>query len=134
MSSENLGTAPVYKKALELCEISRHIVSYVSFNKDLLKLYQSNSLRDIIAGCLLTDTTLISKKIAQTEYAESHGERINNARFINIMIRNINSYCTGLEKDGVQEKEYLHLLRGEIRSFGSAFKKWKRTLPNTSSD
>ena len=63
MSSENLGTIPVYKKALELCEISRHIVSYISFNKDLINLYQSNSLRDIIAGSLLTDTILIPKKI-----------------------------------------------------------------------
>ena len=124
MSSRNLGAIPVYKKALELSEISRHIVSYVSFNKDLLKLYQSNSLRDIIAGSLLTDTTLISKKIAQAEYSESYAERIKTASFINIMIRNLNSYCTGLERDGVKEKEYLQLLRQEIRSFRKTFKKW----------
>jgi len=132
MSSENLGAVPVYKKALELREISRHIVSYVSFNKDLLKLYQSNSLRDIIAGSLLTDTKLIPKKIEQTEYSKSYTERINNATFINIMIHNLNSYCTGLEKDGVKEKEYLHLLRQEIRSFRKTFKKWRSSLPNSS--
>ena len=134
MSSRNLGAIPVYKKALELSEISRHIVSYVSFNKDLLKLYQSNSLRDIIAGSLLTDTTLISKKIAQAEYSESYAERIKTASFINIMIRNLNSYCTGLERDGVKEKEYLQLLRQEIRSFRKTFKKWRGSLPNSSID
>lgn len=134
MSSENLGALPVYRKALELSEISRHIVSYVSFNKDLLKLYQSNSLRDIIAGSLLTDTTLISKKIAQVEYSKSYAERIKTATFINIMIRNLNSYCTGLEQDGVKEKEYLQLLRQEIRSFRKTFKKWRKSLPNSSMD
>lgn len=46
------------------------------------------------------------------------------------MIQNINSYCTGLEKDGVKEKEYLNLLRKEIRSFRKSFKKWTGSLPN----
>ncbi|MFS4493865.1 hypothetical protein [Maribacter sp. 2308TA10-17] len=134
MSSENLGAVKVYQKAESLYEISRHLVSYVSFNKDLVKLYQSNSLRDIIANSLLTDTRLISKNMAQALSSKSYSERLQNATFINIMIRNINSYCTGLEKDGVKEKEYLNLLRKEIKSFRKSFKKWIRTLPNSSDD
>ncbi len=132
MSSKNLGALPIYKKALELCEISRHLVSYISFNKDLLKLYQSNSHRDTIAESLLTDSILIQQKIAQAEYAQSNAERLNNATFINIMIHNLNSYCTGLEKDGVKEKEYVNLLRQEIKSFRSAFKKWRKSLLGSS--
>lgn len=134
MSHKNLGAIPVYRKALELSEMSRHIASYVSFNKDLIKLYQSNSLRDTIADALLIDTSLIAKKIAQAESSKSYSERLKNASFINIMIRNINSYCTGLEKDGVKEKEYLNLLRNEISSFRSAFKKWRRSFPNSGLD
>ena len=134
MSHKNLGAIPVYRKALELSEMSRHIASYVSFNKDLIKLYQSNSLRDTIADALLIDTSLITKKIAEAESSKSYSERLKNASFINIMIRNINSYCTGLEKDGVKEKEYLNLLRNEISSFRSAFKKWRRSFPNSGLD
>lgn len=134
MSYKNLGAIPVYKKAQKLCEMSRHIASYVSFNKDLLKLYQSNSLRDVIAGSLLIDTTLITKQIAQAEYSKSYAERIKSATFINIMIHNINSYCTGLEKDGVKEKEYVNLLRNEISSFRNTFKKWRGSLPNNEVD
>lgn len=134
MSSENLGSFPVYRKAESLYEISRHLVSYVSFNKDLVKLYQSNSLRDIIANSLLTDARLISKNMAQALSSKSYSERLRNATFINIMIRNINSYCTGLEKDGLKEKEYVNLLRKEIKSFRKSYKKWIRTLPNASDD
>lgn len=108
--------------------MSREIASYVSYNKDLLKLYQSNSLRDRIADSLLTDTILIPQKIALVENSNSYSERANTVTFINIMIRNINSYCTGLEKDGVKEKEYLNLLRMEIQSFRKSYKKWKKTL------
>jgi len=128
MSRNNLSQIPIYKKALELCIISREIASYVSFNKDLLRLYESNSLRDIIANSLLTDAILIPQQIAQVEFSKSHVERMQSVSYINIMIRNINSYCLGLEKDGVKEIEYLNLLRTEIRTFRRFYKKWKGSL------
>lgn len=108
--------------------MSREIASYVSFNKDLLKLYKSNSLRDIIADSLLTDAILIPQKIAIAEATTSYTERLSTTSFISIMIRNISSYCNGLEHDGVNEKEYLNLLRSEIAIFRSSFKKWRKSL------
>ena len=127
MSAKNLRAIPVYQKALELREISMAIASYVSINKDVLKRYHSNSLRDNIADSLVIDTVLIPEQIAQAEHSKSHAERINSATFIHIMIRN-NSYCLGLEKEGVNEKEYLNLLRTEIKSFRKSFTKWRRTI------
>lgn len=128
MTYRNFGSLPVYKKALELCHMSREIASYVSFNKNLLKLYQSDSHRDNIADSLLTDAILIPQKIALAERTTCRNERRKIATYINIMIRNINSYCRGLEKDGVEEVEYLDLLRQEIKSFRKSFKKWRGSL------
>ena len=45
MPYRNLSTLPVYRKALDLCHISREIAAYVSYNKDLLNLYKSESQR-----------------------------------------------------------------------------------------
>jgi len=128
MSHKNLRKVPVYGKALELCNISRELAWYFSFNKDLLKLYQSQSLRDTILDAILTDSILIQKQIAQAEFSNSQAVRKESAYFINTIIRNINTYCTGLEKDGVKEKEYIHLLRSEISSFRASFKKWRTSL------
>ena len=128
MPYNNFRSIPVYKKALDLCIISRELASFVSYNKDLLKLYQSNSLRDHIADSLLTDAILIPQQIAEAETSDSQAVRMKSARFINIMIRNILSYCNGLEKDGVKEKEYLNLLRKEIRSFRKTFRIWRKSL------
>ncbi|WP_396638503.1 hypothetical protein [Maribacter sp. R77961] len=128
MAKKNLRHIPIYKKALELCYMSREVVSYVSFNKDLLKLYESNSHRDVIADALLTDTILIPQRIAKAEYSISNTERMEQVSYINIMIRNMNSYCLGLEKDGVKELEYINLLRTEIKSFRQYFKKWKTAM------
>ncbi|WP_299429818.1 hypothetical protein [uncultured Maribacter sp.] len=108
--------------------MSREIASYVSLNKDLLKLYQSNSLRDTIANSLLTDAILIPQKIAQAEYTKCKTERLKNALHINIMLRNMASYCTGLEKDGLKEKEYINLLRKEVFTFKQSFKNWRNSI------
>ncbi|MDT7829715.1 hypothetical protein RQM65_13660 [Pricia sp. S334] len=128
MTYSNSGSLHVYKKALELCSISRAIASYVAVNQNLLKLYQSNSHRDSIADSLLTDATLIPEQIALAERTDCRAERMKIATYIHIMTRNINSYCRGLEKDGVKEVEYLDLLRQEIKSFRKSFKKWRKSL------
>lgn len=117
-------------KSLALCKMSREIASYVSYNRDFIKLYRSNSLRDIIADALITDAVLIPQKIAQAECSESYVTRQKNVRFINTMTQNILSYCNGLEKDGVKEKEYLNLLRKEVSAFQKAFVSWKNAIQN----
>jgi len=128
MSHQNLGSLPVYQKALELCTLSRELASFVSYNKNMLTLYQSQSLRDHIADSLLTDAILIPQQIARAETSESVIDRMKSATFIGIMIRNISAYCNGLEQDGVREKEYLHLLKREIRIFRKSFKKWRKSI------
>jgi len=128
MSYHNLGAESVYLKALELREISRAIGSYLSFNKDILNLCKSNSLRDNIVDLLIADSVTIPQQIAQVESSKSYKEQIKSVTLINIMIRNISSYCMGLEKDGVKEKEYLNLLKSEISSFRESFKKWRSGL------
>ena len=124
----------IYSKALELCELSRAIASYVTHNKDLLKLYQSNSLRDIIADSLLTDAILIRQQIDRAEKSDNPVVRFRTTRFISVMIRNLQGYTNGLEHHGVKEKEYLNLLRKEIRSFKKVFKKWSNSLGSRSSE
>lgn len=125
MAYRSLKNVPIYRKALELCTMSREIASYVTFNKDLVRLYESKSLRDIIANSILTDAILIPQKIAQVEHSNCTNERLEHISFINIIIRNINSYCLGLEKAGVKETEYINLLRAEIKSFRKSYKKWR---------
>lgn len=130
MPYKNLRNIPIYRKSLYLCQLSRELASYVSYNKDLLKLYQSNSLRDIIADSLITDAILIPQQIAEAEWSESQSVRLRSVNFIHIMTRNILSYCNGLEKDGLKEKEYINLVRKEIISFRKAFREWRRSFGN----
>lgn len=128
MSYQRIKDLPVYRKAVQLRTMSREIASFVTYNKDLLTLYQSNSLRDHIADSLLTDAILIPQQIAKAENTTSLVIRQRSIHFINVMTQNLTSYCLGLEKDGVREREYLDLLRSELKGFQRAFRAWRRSL------
>lgn len=130
MKSNSLHSLPVYRKSLVLRDLSDALAAYLSYNKDLFSLRQSSSFRDNLSDSLLTDATLITKEIEQAATSNSYSVRMKSLSFINIMTRNILAYCNGLERDGVKEKEYLNLLRKEIKSFRKTFKKWRLSLRN----
>ncbi len=134
MPYSNLNALPVYRKSLSLCKMSREIASYFANYQDLRSLYQSQRFRDIIADALLTDAILIPQQIAKAERARSYSVRMNNATLVSIMLRNLLSYCNGLEHDGVKEKEFIDLMRKEIRSFRKSYKKWCKSIRNRGID
>ena len=130
MSSKGLKDLPVYKKAVELQSMSRAIAICAAGKEEILNLYKASSLRGQVAGSLLTDTALIRKQIALAAGTSSLSIRQNSLQFVSIMIRNLGSYCKGLEMDGMREREYLELLRQELQSFRKSFKQWRKSLGN----
>lgn len=128
MSYEKIKDLPVYRQAVSLRTMSREIASFVTYNKDLLSLRHSLSHRDQIADSILQDSILIPQQIARAESSSSRAIRQNSVKFINIITRNLNAYCKGLEMDGIREREYLDLLRSEVKNFRMAFKKWRKGL------
>ena len=128
MTYDRIRELPVYRQAVALRTMSREIASFVTHNKDLLTLSSSHSLRDHIADSLLTDAILIPQHIARVERASSFVIRQRSIQFIQVMTWNLQAYCRGLEKDGIREREYLELLRSELRNFRRSFKAWRRGL------
>lgn len=128
MSSPRLNRLPVYRQALSLRTLSSELAAFVSYNKDLISLRNSLSHRDQLADCLLTDAALIPEQIEEAENSKSLAIRQQRVQFIGVMTRNLNAYVKGLEMDGLREREYLELLRREVRVFRVAFKKWRKSV------
>lgn len=124
MRSGALHSLGIYRKSLALCKLSEALASYFSYDKGVLLM----SFRDDIIQALLTDAGLIVRKVEQAALSNSYTVRMRSLAFINIMIRNMWAYCNGLEKDGVGEKEYLNVLRREIKSFRGSFVQWRKSL------
>lgn len=128
MRNSPYSSLPVYRKSLALRDLSTAIATYFSGDTNFLKLRYTASLRVHIAISLFTDSSLISKQIEQAETSNSYEVRMKSATFINVITRNILCYCNGLEHDGVKEKEYVNLLRRELKSFRRYFKQWRKSL------
>lgn len=130
MEKNSLNSLGVYRKSLDLRDLSEAIASYFSYNREKLSLRQIDNFRDDITQSLMIDATLITKEVEQAALSNSYSVRMKSLTFINIMTRNILAYCNGLERDGVKEKEYLNLLRKEIKIFRVSFKKWRKSFQN----
>ena len=130
MERSSLNTLLVYRKSLALRDLSEAVASYFSRNQEMLSLRQIDCFRDDITKSLMTDALLITQEVEQAALSNSHSVRMKSLSFVNVMTRNILAYCNGLERDGVKEKEYLNLLRGEIKTFRITFKKWRKSISN----
>lgn len=130
MEKHSLHSLGVYRKSLALRDLSEAVAFYFSQNRDLLSIRKIGSFRDDITKSLMTDAVQITKEVEQAALSKSDSARMKSLSFINIMTRNILAYCNGLEMDGVKEKEYLNLLRREIKTFRTSFKKWRKSFRN----
>lgn len=130
MPPKGYKSLSIYRKAAELQTMGRAIAVCVNSNGQEVVRSKSESLRDQVAGSILTDAALIRKQVALAASTPSLSIRQNSLHFIQIMIRNLNSYCKGLEMDGVREREYLELMRQEIKGFRRSFVQWRKSLGN----
>jgi hypothetical protein len=130
MEKSSLNSLVVYRKSLALRDLSEAVASYFSYNKEILSLRKIDNFRDDISQSLKNDALLITKEVEQAALSNSYSVRMRSLSYINIMTRNILAYCNGLERDGVKEKEYLNLLRKEIKIFRVSFKKWRKSFHN----
>ena len=121
MENNGFNTLPVYKNSLALRDLSDALGHYFSPEQKRFS-RKTLGLRAVIAESLIADASLLPLTIEKTYQSNSLSYRLKNATFINIITRNIISYCNGLEKDGVMEKEYIQLLRKELKTFRKSFK------------
>ncbi len=127
MENNGFDSLPVYKNSLALRDLSDALGHYFSPERRVFS-KKSLGLRAIIAESLVNDASLLPVTIEKAYKSSSINYRLKNANFINIITKNIGSYCNGLENDGIKEKEYLQLLRKELKTFRKSFKQWRKSL------
>ncbi|MCL6272665.1 hypothetical protein M3P19_01530 [Muricauda sp. 2012CJ35-5] len=130
MERQSLNSLTVYRQSLVLKDLSEAIAVYFARNREFLSFRKIESFRDDVTQSILADAEQITKEVEQIALSNSYSVKMRSLSFINIMTRNILAYCNGLERDGVKEKEYLNLLRREIKIFRVSFKKWKKSFQN----
>ncbi|AFL79903.1 hypothetical protein Aeqsu_0390 [Aequorivita sublithincola DSM 14238] len=125
---ENNPHSAIYKKSLEIFSLSRNITSYLSH--DLSNL-QNNGKEDpniYFSGDIVQQSVSLGPQILKAESQlfseEKHKYAASVMRLSNLLYKN----CERLERVNSNGKDFLPLLRKELKKFRKLQHTWRLTL------
>lgn len=126
--SHPLHDSPLYRKALEIFTISQNISSYLNY--DLCDLNQDGTEKQEIyfSGDIVQQSTSLAPEILKAEQEKCSDRRHKHAARVRLMINLLYKNSYRLEKCQSNGKEFLPILRRELRKFKKLQNNWMLTL------
>ena len=112
----NINQLIIYKKSLDIFKLSRRVAAYITDDKDLISMYKSGSLSDNYADNLVMNAYRLVPKIVETETQNSISLKLKYAKSLRYFIERIYSDCLKLESIKIQGRDYVQLLRKELKN------------------
>lgn len=124
----HLPEMPIYKKAMDIFALSHNISTYL--REDLMVLDHNGKDHKHIyfSGDIVQQSISLAPQILKAElelYSENKHKHVTSVKQLtNRLYRN----CLRLEKTNSNGKDYLHLLKSELKKFNKLHKTWALTL------
>ncbi|HSJ11718.1 MAG TPA: hypothetical protein VK916_03475 [Gillisia sp.] len=128
MEPSNFTQLAIYRKALEIFNVSRGVACALSDNKHVLEMGYSADLNQRVAGEIVSDSLRLMPELAAIQNSTNSIVRLRRARKIRRSAQQILAKCKRIEYSGVREKEFLNLLIKELRLFDRLFLDWLNNL------
>jgi hypothetical protein len=124
----HLPDMPIYKKALEIFSLSRKISTYLSYDLSHL-LENGKEDRDIyFSGDIVQQSESLVPEIIKAEaemYSENRHKHADTVRRLtNLLYKN----CLRLEQSNSNGKDFIPILRKELKKFRKLQRNWMLTL------
>src|SRR5690606_28536703 len=124
----HLPEMPLYKKAIEIIILSRSISTYLNQDLAYLKPDGSEDTDIYFSGDIVQQSTSLAPEIVNAEM-ERHSDKkykhiASLERLTNLLYKN----CKRLEKSHSNGRDYLPILRRELRKFRRLQHTWMLTL------
>jgi hypothetical protein len=113
---EKYRKLPVYKKAEELLELAEAIVEAIKDGDE----------REWLSGEIVGNSMLVQAKIAGAEGGGLYSLRMENAVLIKYAVYNMRNAVVGTEMFGLNNEDYVQLMRDKIEDFRIEFVAWIR--------
>jgi hypothetical protein len=112
---------PVFKKAMQIGELTRIITDTFDPQKDIFNLREQMMLNAYTLGA----------KIAGAEGGDLFSIRFDNATLIKLAARELLAETSLCKEEKLCDKDYLDMLRKEIEEFRKLFIEWVRSFDKT---
>jgi len=125
---QNLSELPIYKKALDIFALSQNISTYLNQDLSVLKEDGSEDNNIYFSGDIVQQSVSLVPEIVNAElerYSERKHKHIESLKRITNMLYK-NSYR--LEHSNSNGKDFLPILRKELKKFKKLQRTWLLTL------
>nr|WP_240471270.1 hypothetical protein [Mesoflavibacter zeaxanthinifaciens] len=124
----HLSDLPVYKQAIQIFTLSRSISSYL--NQDLAYLYEDGKEDNNIyfSGDIVQQSESLAPEIINAELQRHSDKKLKHAASVRRLTNRLYRNCKRLERCNSNGKDFLPLLKKELRVFRKLQRNWMMTL------
>ncbi|MCX7550535.1 hypothetical protein [Xanthomarina sp. F2636L] len=126
--SSHLSHLPIYQKAMEIIILSRSISTYLNQDLAYLQLDGKEDNNIYFSGDIVQQSSSLAPEIEKAELEKfsdkKHKHIATVSRLTNLLYKN----CSRLEKSNSNGKDYLPILRNELKKFKKLQHTWSLTL------
>ena len=127
-SQSYLSYLPIYKKALEIFSLSRKISSYLNYDLAPLRTNGTEDKHIYFSGDIVQQSILLAPEIINAERERFSNKTHKHVATIERLINLLYTNCRRLECSNSNGKDYLPILRNELKKFSKLQRHWKLTL------
>ena len=124
----HLSDLPIYKKAMDIIMLSRNISTYIS--QDLSYLLEDGSEDNDIyfSGDIVQQSTNLAPEIINAERERFSDKKHKHLESLDQLTYRLYNNCKRLEDSNSNGRDYLPILRGELKKFRKLQRSWMMTL------
>lgn len=128
ITASDFNYSPLYRQAIEILNISRHISHYLVQDLAVLKQNGKEDQDIYFSGDIVQQSISLVPNILRAESEpfaeEKHKYAASVSRLTNLLYKN----CERLELSNSNGREFLRILRFELKKFRKLQRIWKLTL------
>ncbi len=109
--------SPIHKKALEIITLSKQISKYLVHDLAPLRINGSEDPNIYFSGDIVQQSTSLPPEIVHAESKTFSEERQQHVRSLSHLTNDLYKNCERLERSNSNGREFLPLLRKEIKKF-----------------
>jgi hypothetical protein len=128
LSEQSLNQLVIYKKSLDVFNLSRRVAAYITDDKDVISMYRSGTKTDNYADNLVMNAFRLVPKVVETETQSNPGVKLKYAQSLRYFIDRLYQDCLKLEGTKIQGVDFVRMLRKELIILRKIHRRYVKSL------
>lgn len=124
----HLSDLPIYKKAMDIIMLSRSISTYLNQDLSYINTDGTEDNNIYFSGDIVQQSTNLAPEIINAERERFSDKKHKHLESLDQLTYRLYNNCKRLEDSNSNGKDYLPILRGELRKFRKLQRSWMMTL------